>query len=57
LSDSDTDWSRARLAVETHLKRIALHRPLAQIADSHQRSEAAQLRAWYKEVFLDAVPK
>jgi hypothetical protein len=55
LSGSDTDWARARLAVATHLKRIALHRPLAQISDP-QRSEAAQVRDWYQEVFLNAIP-
>jgi hypothetical protein len=56
LSGSDTDRSRARLAVATHLKRIALHRPLDQIADQEQRSEAAHVREWYKEVFLNALP-
>lgn len=56
LSSSDTDWARARLAVQTHLKRIALQRPLADIADSRQRSEAAQVRDWYREVFLSAIP-
>jgi hypothetical protein len=56
LSGSDTDWTRARLAVVTHLKRIALHRPLAQISDPQQRLEAARVRAWFKEVFLNAIP-
>jgi len=56
LSDSDTDWSRARLAVATHLKRIALHRPLDQIPDRSQRSRAAEVRGWYREVFLNALP-
>ena len=56
LSGSDTDWTRARLAVTTHLKRIALHRPLAQVSDPQQRSEAAQVRDWYKEDFLNAIP-
>jgi hypothetical protein len=55
LSGSDTDRHRARLAVETHLKRIELHRPLAEIADPEQRAAAAQVRAWFKEVFLDAL--
>jgi hypothetical protein len=55
LSDSDVDWHRARLAVETHLKRIALQRPLADIADAGQRSEAAQVRAWFREDFLDGI--
>jgi len=56
LSGSDVDWNRARLAVETHLKRIALQRPLVDVADPGQRSEAAQVRAWFKEVFLNAIP-
>lgn len=56
LSGSDVDWNRARLAVETHLKRIALQRPLAEIADPGQRSEATQVRVWFKEVFLNAIP-
>lgn len=57
LSGSDINWNRARLAVETHLKRIALQRPLADIAEPDQRSEAAQVRAWFKEVFLNAIPR
>ena len=56
LSGSDTNWTRARLAVETHLKRLALHRPLEQISDPGQRSEAARVRHWYREVFLHAIP-
>jgi len=56
LSGSDTDWARARLAVQTHFKRITLFRPLEQISDPQQRSEATQVRAWFKEVFLDAIP-
>jgi hypothetical protein len=55
LSGSDTDTTRARLAVETHLKRIALHRPLAQISDPQQRLEAAQVRDWYQEIFLNVI--
>ena len=56
LSGSDTDWTRARLAVQTHLKRITLHRPLEQISDPQQKSEAAQVRAWFREGFLNAIP-
>jgi hypothetical protein len=33
LAGSDIKASRARLAIETHLERIALHRPLEQIID------------------------
>lgn len=52
LAASDTDGSRARLAIETHLERIALHRPLEQIADSGQREQARQLRDWFLRLFL-----
>jgi hypothetical protein len=55
LVGSDTDSARARLAVETHLARIAQHRPLAQIADPQQRAEAERVRAWSMEEFLDAL--
>jgi len=57
LAGSDTDCARARLAIETHLTRIAQHRPLAQINDSKQRAEAQQVRAWFVEEFLDALTK
>ncbi len=49
---SDTDSERARLAIETHLARIAQHRPLAQIDDPQQRAEAQQLRDWFAGEFL-----
>ena len=55
LADSDTDSSRARLAIETHLTRIAQHRPLDRIADSQQRAEAERVRSWFREEFLDAL--
>lgn len=55
LAGSDTDAHRARLAVETHLTRIAQHRPLEQIADPDQRMAARQLRAWFQTEFLDAL--
>lgn len=55
LAGSDVNAQRARLAVETHLARIAAHRPLEQIADSRQRAEAQEARAWFKEVFLRAI--
>ena len=54
LAGRDTDILRARLAIETHLERIALHRPLDQIADSDQREQARQTRDWYFNVFLRA---
>ncbi len=52
LSLSDTDPARARLAIESHLERIQLHRPLAQIADPYQREQAQQLRRWFEDDFL-----
>jgi hypothetical protein len=52
LAGSDTDRARARLAVETHLIRIAQHRPLAHIAEAEQRGEAERVRTWFREVFL-----
>jgi predicted nucleotidyltransferase component of viral defense system len=52
LAGSDVDVSRARLAIETHLERIALHRPLEQIVDLRQREQARQLRDWFVSEFL-----
>jgi len=52
LTGSDADRSRARLAIETHLERIALQRPLNQIADPQQQEQARQLREWYLNSFL-----
>ncbi|HXF86165.1 MAG TPA: nucleotidyl transferase AbiEii/AbiGii toxin family protein [Anaerolineales bacterium] len=54
MSGSDADLSRARLAIETHLERIALHRPLDQITDEVQRQQARQVREWFSSVFLKA---
>jgi hypothetical protein len=53
LARSDSDFVRARLAVETHLARIARQRPLTQIVDPDQRAQAEQVRNWYKSEFLD----
>jgi hypothetical protein len=55
LADSDTDTHRAHLAVETHLARIALHRPLTQISDLTQQAEAEQIRTWFTEEFLNVL--
>jgi hypothetical protein len=52
---SDLDSCRARLAVETHLSRIAQHRPLAAIAEPEQRAAAEKLRDWFAREFLDAL--
>jgi hypothetical protein len=54
LSGSDTDRDRARLALETHLTRIAQHRPLESI-DPRDRTEAATVREWFLAEFLDAL--
>jgi hypothetical protein len=53
LAGSDADLSRARLAIETHLERIALHRPLEKIMDPEQREQARRLRDWYQAPFLE----
>ena len=55
LAGSDTDTQRARLAIETHLERIAQHRPLAQIADPADRAAAERLRIWFTTEFLDVL--
>jgi hypothetical protein len=55
LANSDADVQRARLAIETHLTRIALHRPLDEITDPEQKTGAQQLRTWFKEEFLHAL--
>jgi hypothetical protein len=52
LAGSDADGARAQLAIETHLERIALNRPLDQIADLGQREQARQLRDWFLTKFL-----
>jgi hypothetical protein len=54
-ADSHPDPHRARLAVETHLSRIAQHRPLAAIAEPEQRAAASNLRNWFAQEFLDAL--
>jgi hypothetical protein len=54
-ADSDADRTRARLAVETHLARIAQYRPLEAISDPQQRSEADRVRGWFKGEFLSVL--
>ncbi len=51
-SGNDADFARARLAIETHLKRIESHRPLPKIADPEPRTAAEATRTWYKTRFL-----
>jgi hypothetical protein len=45
---------RARLAITTHLARIAQQRPLDQITDEAARRAAQALRSWFTDVFLHA---
>ena len=52
---SDTGAARARLAVHTHLARIAAHRPLEQIHDPADRAAAERVRTWFATEFLDAL--
>jgi hypothetical protein len=52
LVGSDMDISRACLAIETHLERIALHRPLEKIEDVSQREQARKVRDWFWNEFL-----
>ena len=51
---SSADVERAKLAIQTHLARIAQHRRLDQIADSTRQQQAEAVRAWYMEEFPDA---
>ena len=55
LTDSDTETERVRLALETHLTRIALHRPLDKITEPAQKMEIEQIRNWFRKEFLDAL--
>ena len=52
LAGSDVDMYRARLPIETHLERIALHRPLEKIDDAQQREQAQGVRKWFLSEFL-----
>lgn len=52
LANSDDDSSRALLAIETHLARIATHRPLHKISNASEREQAEKLRNWFLNVFL-----
>ncbi len=54
ISHNDSGASRARLAIETHLERIALHRPLNEIADATEREQARKVRKWFADIFLKA---
>ena len=52
LANSDENSARARLAIETHLARIATHRPLNKIANASEREQAEKLRSWFLNTFL-----
>ena len=57
LAGSDSDSGRARLAIETHLERIAQHRPLEKIQEDDKREEAREVRRWFREDFFHEVPQ
>ncbi|MBE2232593.1 MAG: nucleotidyl transferase AbiEii/AbiGii toxin family protein [Anaerolinea sp.] len=52
LAHSDADRERANLALQIHLERIAVHRPLEQITDPSERVEANRLRLWFSQEFI-----
>lgn len=49
------DVARARLALETHLARLGLQRPLHKIDPGPARENAARLRTWFRTEFLNAL--
>jgi hypothetical protein len=55
MAGGDTDHNRARLAIMTHLSRIAVYRPLEKIEDPQARRAAENLRTWFETEFLDAL--
>lgn len=55
LAGSDTNITRAKLAIETHLTRIAQLRPLDRIENAEQREQAQRLRTWFSEELLHAI--
>ena len=55
LAKSDSDTGRAKLAIQTHLQRIALLRPLEQIDDADRRTQTVRLRSWFQEDFLNVL--
>jgi len=52
LIGNEHDDDKAHLAIETHLKRIELQRPLEQIEDDEQREYAKNVREWFMNSFL-----
>ena len=55
LARASADSERARLAVRTHLARIAAQRPLESIQDPDERTSVARTRDWYEKELLDAL--
>lgn len=55
LIGNEHDASKARLAIETHLERISLQRPLEQIKDDQERENAKQVREWFLNSFLQVI--
>jgi hypothetical protein len=55
LAGSDIDLARAHLAVQTHLARIALHRPLDKITDPMEQAAAEHVRTWFAKEFLNVL--
>lgn len=49
----EDDLTQAKFAVRVRLKRIEQRRPLENIQDPQARTDAEQLRKWYKSEFLD----
>lgn len=49
----DDDLTQAKFAVRVRLKRIEQRRPLENIQEQQARTDAEQLRNWYKSEFLD----
>jgi len=52
---SDADPHRAKLAVETHLSRIAQQSSSRRNRRAGERATAANLRHWFAQEFLDAL--
>ena len=52
LLGNEHDDPKARLAIESHLKRIALQRPLDQFKDDEERAYAKNVREWFVNSFL-----
>lgn len=52
-AEGEADLNRALLAVQLHLERIEMHRPLSQIDGLNERESADQLRRWFRREFLN----